>query len=113
VIEKNMRMIAVGVAYATSKNQVWREFSLEEGATIKDVIIKSGILDEFPEINLEQQKVGVFGEIKPLDSPAQDGDRVEIYRPILIDPQKLGRKRYRLRDIRPVIAKKREPSTRS
>lgn len=99
-------MIQVGVAYATNKSQVFREFPVEEGATIEDVIKKSRILDEFPEIDLAKQKVGIFGEIKSLDTKVKNGDRVEIYRAILIDPQVLERKRYRLRDIHPIIAKK-------
>ena len=47
----------------------------------------SGILKEFPEINLQQQRVGIFSEFVELDAMLHDGDRIEIYRPLFIDPK--------------------------
>lgn len=84
--------LAVGVAYATSARQAWLRLELPEGATVGEAIAKSGILAQFPEIDLDAQKVGIFGKIVRLDAPLADGDRVEIYRPITADPaQVLGR----------------------
>lgn len=82
----------VGIAYASSSRQVWLNVEVPEGATVKDAIERSGILKQFPEIDLEQQKVGVFSKLSKLDAVLEDGDRVEIYRPIICDPKTVKRK---------------------
>lgn len=98
-------MINVGVAYATIEEQAWLEISLMEGANIKEAIEMSGILKKFPDIDLNKQKVGIFGEIRELDGIVEDGDRVEIYRPIKIDPETVEHNKYKLRKIVPVVEK--------
>jgi putative ubiquitin-RnfH superfamily antitoxin RatB of RatAB toxin-antitoxin module len=65
---------------------------LPEGATLQQALDASGILQRYPQIDLGTQKVGVFGKLKPLDTVLADHDRVEIYRPLLVDP-KLSRQR--------------------
>ena len=82
----------VGVAYADKFRQVWMTLQVPEGASIKDVIDHSGILDKFPEIDLATQKVGIFGKLSKLDSPVEDGARVEIYRAITADPETVPRR---------------------
>lgn len=82
----------IGIAYALPQRQVWFNVEMPEGATIKDAIDRSGILKQFPEIDLEQQKIGVFGKVSKLDAVLSDGDRVEIYRPIICDPKTVPRK---------------------
>lgn len=82
----------VGVAYATPAKQLWLSLDVPEGATVKDVIEKSGIMKQFPEINLETQKVGVFGKITALDAVVEEGARVEIYRPMTADPKTVKRR---------------------
>jgi putative ubiquitin-RnfH superfamily antitoxin RatB of RatAB toxin-antitoxin module len=82
----------IGIAYALPQRQAWFDIEVPDGATIKDAIERSGVLKQFPEINLEQQKVGVFGKISKLDAVLNDGDRVEIYRPIICDPKTVPRK---------------------
>lgn len=82
----------VGIAYALPKRQVWFDVELPEGATIQDAINRSGILKQFPEIDLEKQKVGIYTKLSKLDSVLTDGDRVEIYRPITCDPKTVPRK---------------------
>jgi len=82
----------IGIAYASPKRQVWFDVEIPDGATIQDAINRSGVLKQFPEINLEQQKVGVFGKVSKLDAVLNDGDRVEIYRPITCDPKTVPRK---------------------
>jgi putative ubiquitin-RnfH superfamily antitoxin RatB of RatAB toxin-antitoxin module len=82
----------VGVAYANPRRQVWLNVELPDGASVKDAIERSGVLRQFPEINLEQQKVGIFGKLVTLDAPVEDGDRVEIYRPIICDPKTVRRR---------------------
>lgn len=82
----------VGIAYATPAKQVWLTVEVPEGATVKDAIDKSGILRQFPEIDLETQKVGMFGKVAALDTVLEDGARVEIYRPITCDPKTVRRR---------------------
>jgi hypothetical protein len=82
----------VRIAYASPTRQAWLSVEVPDGATIKDAIERSGVLQQFPEINLEQQKVGIFGKLTKLDAALADGDRIEIYRPITCDPKMVKRK---------------------
>lgn len=82
----------IGVAYVTPTHKVWMKMDMPEGSTIQDAINKSGLLDQFPEINLDAQKVGIFGRVAKLNKALEDGDRVEIYRPITADPDLVERK---------------------
>jgi putative ubiquitin-RnfH superfamily antitoxin RatB of RatAB toxin-antitoxin module len=82
----------VGVAYDNGKKQVWLKFEVPDGSTVKEVIEISGVLEMFPEIDLENQKVGIFGKLAKLDTVVEDGNRVEIYRPITADPETVERR---------------------
>ncbi|MGF1659257.1 MAG: RnfH family protein [Rubrimonas sp.] len=79
----------VGVAYARPLMQVWKQIEVPDGATVRDVIERSGLLEQFPEIDLAVNKVGVFGAVARLDKAVKPGDRVEIYRPIHPDAELL------------------------
>jgi putative ubiquitin-RnfH superfamily antitoxin RatB of RatAB toxin-antitoxin module len=83
----------VGVCYALADRQLWLKLDVPEGSTITDAIEISGLLNQYPEIDLETQKVGIFGKITKLDAVVKDGDRVEIYRKIIADPQQVQRRR--------------------
>ena len=72
----------IGIAYADKFKHVWLKLDVPEGSTVRQAIEKSGLLEQFPEIDLEQQKVGIFGKIT----------RVEIYRPIPADPETVERR---------------------
>jgi putative ubiquitin-RnfH superfamily antitoxin RatB of RatAB toxin-antitoxin module len=63
-----------------------------DGSSVEQAIRHSGILQRFPEINLEAQKVGIYGKIVKLDAPIKEGDRIEIYRPIIADPRTVRRR---------------------
>ncbi|MCR8547480.1 RnfH family protein [Salipiger sp. P9] len=82
----------VGIAYARPTSQIWRSFEMPEGATVRDVIDRSGLLRDFPELDLTANKVGIFGTVAKLDKPVKEGDRVEIYRPIHPDAELLEKK---------------------
>ncbi len=82
----------IGIAYALPKRQVWFDIEIPEGSTVQDAINRSGILNQFPEIDLEKQKVGIFSKLTKLDAVLNEGDRVEIYRPIICDPKTVPRK---------------------
>ncbi|WP_153108812.1 RnfH family protein [Propionivibrio limicola] len=82
----------IGVAYSEQAQQIWMNIEVPEEATVKDAIDKSGILKMFPHIDLDAQKVGVFGKVVKLQAGLKAGDRVEIYRPIICDPQTVPRR---------------------
>jgi len=83
----------VEVAYARPDVQVILEVDVAQGATAEEAIRASGILDRFPEIDLAQQKVGIFGKVAPLSKDLREWDRVEIYRALIADPKAARRKR--------------------
>ena len=82
----------VGVTYADPDQQVWLKLEVPDDSTVLDALTLSGLLKRFPHIDLEKQKVGIFGKFTKLDSPLQEGDRVEIYRPITADPTQVKRR---------------------
>ena len=83
----------VGVCYAEVDRQLWMRLEVPDSSTVEDAIKLSGLLKLYPEINLDAQKVGIFGKIAALDAPVKEGDRVEIYRQITADPQLVQRRR--------------------
>lgn len=82
----------ISVAYALPEKQVWLELSVPDEATVFDAITQSKILTVFPDLDLNNQKVGIFGKFCKLDTKLKDGDRVEIYRPITADPLTVPRR---------------------
>lgn len=83
----------VGVCYAEADRQVWLRLETPDGSTVEQAIRHSGLLKRFPEIDLNEQKVGIFGKLVKLDVAVSDGDRIEIYRPITADPKTVRRRR--------------------
>ena len=83
----------VGVCYAEVDRQLWMRIEVPDSSTIEETITLSGVLKLYPEINLDNQKVGIFGKLAGLDTPVKEGDRVEIYRQITVDPQTVQRRR--------------------
>ena len=84
--------IEVEVAYTRPEEQAILTVKAKSGITVQQAIEQSGVLKKFPEIDLAQNKVGVFGKLAKLDTELAAGDRVEIYRPLIADP-KLQRKK--------------------
>ncbi len=82
----------VSIVYAEPVAQYWQEIELKDVATVADAIERCGVLQQFPEIDLETQKVGIFGKVVKLDALLAEGDRIEIYRPITADPETVERK---------------------
>jgi putative ubiquitin-RnfH superfamily antitoxin RatB of RatAB toxin-antitoxin module len=85
--------IQVEVAYGKEAEQALLAVEGDQGLTVKEAIERSGILKRFPEIDLGTNKVGVFGKLTKLDQALQNGDRVEIYRPLIADPKEQRKKR--------------------
>lgn len=82
----------IGIAYSEPGQQVWLNIEVPDTATVQEAIDRSGILKQFPHIDLSVQKVGVFGKLAKLDAALRPGDRVEIYRAIICDPATVPRK---------------------
>ena len=85
--------IPVEVVYALPERQAVIQLDIAPEATIEAVIQQSGILLQFPEIDLAKNKVGVFGKLGKLTDTLHSGDRVEIYRPLIADPKEVRKQR--------------------
>ena len=83
----------IEVAYALPDEQVIIPLQVEPGTTIEQAIRLSGILEKHPEIDLSENKVGVFGKICKPDTALREHDRVEIYRKLIADPKESRRQR--------------------
>ena len=83
----------IEVAYATPEKQRLIALAVPSGCTLRDAILRSGLLEEFPEIRLEACKMGVYGRLRKPDDTLEPGDRVEIYRPLIADPKQSRRQR--------------------
>lgn len=95
-MEKN-KLIQVEVAYATPNRHYLEAIQVPTNSTIISVIEHSGVLTTFPEINLQTQKVGIFSKSCALTDVVKEGDRIEIYRPLLIDPKEARRTKAKAR----------------
>jgi putative ubiquitin-RnfH superfamily antitoxin RatB of RatAB toxin-antitoxin module len=82
----------VGVAYADKFKRTWLKLEVPDGSTVQEAIEYSGLLNQFPDIDLNTQKVGIFGKLTKLTARVVEGDRVEIYRPITADPETVERR---------------------
>lgn len=82
-----MGHIKVEVAYAGLSKQVIIGVELNVGASVREAINRAGVLADFPEIDLAVNKVGIFGKLVTLDTILHNGDRVEIYRPLICEPK--------------------------
>jgi putative ubiquitin-RnfH superfamily antitoxin RatB of RatAB toxin-antitoxin module len=85
--------IKVEVAYARPDEQVILELETPVGASVEQAVQQSGVLEQFPEIDLTTNKVGIFGKLTKLTNVLKAGDRVEIYRPLIADPKEVRRQR--------------------
>jgi putative ubiquitin-RnfH superfamily antitoxin RatB of RatAB toxin-antitoxin module len=92
-MEVHERKIEIEVAYALPENQLIRCLDLPPGTTAEQAVELSGITSLFPEIDLSRNKLGIFGTLVDPGTILHDGDRVEIYRPLVVDPKESRRKR--------------------
>ncbi len=83
----------IEVAYALRDKQTILSLKVDEGATLKQAIEISGILDKHPQIDLSKDKTGIYGKFAKLDTILREKDRVEIYRPLIADPKKVRKER--------------------
>jgi len=83
--------INVEVAYALPDEQVIMSVNVDAGTTAETVIEKSGLRQKFPDVEIN--KIGIFGKIVKNDTVVKEGDRIEIYRPLIADPREVRRQR--------------------
>lgn len=86
-------MINVEVAHAVPDKQLILKLHVKEGTTAEQAILQSGILSEFPSIDLNDNKIGIFSKPCAMDTVLREGDRVEIYRALIADPKEVRRQR--------------------
>lgn len=92
---ESVRAISIEVAYAaTFDHQHVIPVNVPFNATIEWAIVASGICEICPEIDLAKNKMGILGCVLPLSHTLLEGDRIEIYRPLLIDPKTARRLRH-------------------
>ncbi len=85
--------ITVELIYIKPGSQNSLMLKIPQGSNINQAINRSGVLRHFPEIDLTVNKVGVYSKIQPLDTLLCEGDRIEIYRPLVADPKEARRRR--------------------
>ena len=85
--------LAVEVVYALPRRERRIAVRVRAGASVAEAIRQSGIAAEFPEIDPDRAQVGVYSRRVSPDSPVRDGDRIEIYRPLVADPKAVRRAR--------------------
>lgn len=88
-------LISVQVVYALAEQQTLITLEVPLGSQVEAVIRQSGVLEQHPEIDLNTASVGVFALLVGLDEPVSAGDRIEIYRPLQVDPKAQRRERAR------------------
>lgn len=86
-------MLRVEVVYAARQRQARYAVELPDRATVRDAIEASGVCAEFPEIDLAVNRVGIYDKLASLGSGLRDHDRVEILRPLAVDPKEARRRR--------------------
>lgn len=86
-------MLSCEVVYALSNKQEIISVRLPAGATARQAIEASGLLQKYPEIDLVKNKLGVFAKLTKPDAALHDQDRVEIYRPLIADPKEVRKQR--------------------
>lgn len=91
--ESESNSFKVEIAYAKPDQQVILSLMVEPGTTLEQAIIQSGLLERFEEIDLDQNKVGIFGKLSKKTVELKQGDRVEVYRPLIADPKEVRRQR--------------------
>jgi putative ubiquitin-RnfH superfamily antitoxin RatB of RatAB toxin-antitoxin module len=89
-----VELLDIEVAYATAQQQVVIPVQLPAGTTLEQGIRASGILEQFPEIDLQDSNVGIFGQLSAPDTILSNADRIEIYRPLSQSPMEARRNRF-------------------
>lgn len=90
-----MAQLRVEVVYALADQQTAVSLRLDPGTTVRQAIDASGLLASRPEVDIDKAGVGIWGQRVAMDRVLRDGDRVELYRPLIADPKASRRARAR------------------
>jgi len=93
---KDVRQRRVEVAFALLERQVVVTVEIGQQATVRDVVRDSGLDEAFPDWDLLTQPTGIWGRVVDLDHVVHPGDRVEIYRPLRVEPRERRRHKAKL-----------------
>jgi putative ubiquitin-RnfH superfamily antitoxin RatB of RatAB toxin-antitoxin module len=85
--------VRIQVCYAKPDTQFLRNLVVPAETTLRQAVERSGLLQEHPGVDLSVCRVGIFGKLKEPDTVVREGDRIEIYRPLIADPKEARRKR--------------------
>ena len=85
--------ITIEIVYALPDQQQLLTLTIASGSTIAAAIAASSLLKRFPDVQITEHNIGVFGQRCRLDTVLHDGDRIEIYRPLVADPKQARRQR--------------------
>jgi putative ubiquitin-RnfH superfamily antitoxin RatB of RatAB toxin-antitoxin module len=88
-----MVRLRVEVVYALPGAEDAVNLEVAPGTTLREAVVASGLIARHPEIDLSRQKIGVHGKVKAADAHAAQGDRIEIYRALLVEPKEARRRR--------------------
>ena len=91
--ESNATVIRIEIAYARPDKQAILTLTVAAGTNVAEAIEQSAISDEFPDISIDPAAVGIFSRKVPMDQVLREGDRIEIYRPLIADPKEARRQR--------------------
>lgn len=85
--------IQIEVVYGLAHKQKLLSLPVTFGVTVEEAILESGIINLFPEIDLSENKVGIWNRAVKLSTVLEDLDRIEIYRPLIADPKEVRKRR--------------------
>ena len=88
-------LIEIEVAYALPENQILESLKVPYGTTAAQAVQLSGVCNKFPEIQPDNKNLGIFGKLVKPETILRNHDRVEIYRPIIVDPKEKRRERVK------------------
>lgn len=88
-----MAELSVVLCYPTPDEVFWKHLHVPDGTTLRGALEQCGVAQQYPHLDIEQCKSGIYGKSRPLDTLLRDGDRIEIYRPLLADPKEARRLR--------------------
>ncbi|WP_290651501.1 RnfH family protein [Aquisalimonas sp.] len=95
-VRKRPELVTVQVAYGRPERQLILSVEVEPGTSAREAVRQSGILQAFPEIDADNAVLGVYGRLVDGDHSVRASDRIEIYRPLKVDPKEARRQRARL-----------------
>lgn len=91
-------MLKIEVVYGLPDKQVLKKMNVQNGCTAREAVCQSGLDEIFSELDLQIAPLGIFGKSVKDETLLRDKDRIEIYRPLLIDPKEARRKRVQNQD---------------